>query len=424
MSLVVVGLSHHTSPIALRERLAFSSEAVPNALLRLTKRIDGAGAVILSTCNRVEIYVHHSEDAKELYREIRGFLSEWHGLPEEEFRDSLYEYEGRDAVGHFFRVTASLDSLVVGEAQILGQVHDAYTIAQAEQTADTVLHTLFQKGFTNAKTVRNQTTIGEGKISVSSVAVDLAESIFQTLSGKTVMVLGSGEMGELTLKRLVAKGVDHALVVNRSFDKAQALAEPYRGEPLNWDGFEEHLHRADIVICTTAAPHFILHASQLENALKQRDQRPMFLIDIAVPRNVDPVVGDLDNIYLYNTDDLEQVVEGNLEVRRKEVDYCMTLVDRATDRFMQWMAGLIAAPTIASMTQELDAIRERELTKTLATLPDLTDKQREEVAYLTQRIVQNILQKPMTEIKQEVGHHDPHTVLHLVKRIFGLDKAT
>jgi len=411
MSLVVVGLNHHTSPVALRERLAFPAETIPAALLRIRKRLKGAGAVILSTCNRVEVYVHHSAAAEELYSEVRAFLSEWHGTPEAEFRGALYEYEGKETVGHLFRVASSLDSLVVGEVQILGQVHDAYLITQAEQAADKVIHALFQKAFAVAKAVRNQSAIGRGKVSVSSVAIDLAVSIFSDLSRKTVLVIGSGEMGELALKARL-----HTVV-----EQAPSLVN--NGEALALDQLASHLPRADIIVSSTAAPGFILHLADFRSALKQRGQEPMFVIDIAVPRDVDPEVGELDNVYLYNMDSLEQVVNENLRMRRKEIEHCMAIVERGRDQFARWMHGLVAEPTLTSMAAELGAIGERELEKTLAALPDLTDEQRREVTHLTERIVKRILQHPTAEIKREIDHHDPSTVLHLVKRLFGLKES-
>ena len=423
MSLVVVGLSHHTSPVALREQMAFSADALPTALAHLHKQLDGAGVVILSTCNRVEVYVHHPGDTEELYTEIRAFLSESHGLPEVQFQEALYEFDGNEAVGHLFRVTSSLDSLVVGESQILGQVHDAYLAAQAAQTTDKVINALFQKAFAVAKRVRTQSSIGAGKVSVSSVAVDLAVSIFTELSEKTVMVVGSGEMAELTLQSLVSQGVRQVLVLNRNADRAERVAAQYGGEAVAFSELDRHLHRADIVISSTAAPRFVLHPESFQGALKQRAQLPMFVIDIAVPRDVEPGVADIDNVYLYNIDDLEEVVAQNLETRRDEIEHSMTIVNRGLEQFLKWMTGLAAEPTLTSMAEELDAIRERELEKTLRTLPDLTEKQRDEVAYLTERIVKNILRRPMAEIKQEIGHHDPHTVIHLVRRMFGLKET-
>jgi len=423
MSLVVVGISHHTCPVEMREKLGFTRDSLPQALMHLNNQFEGGGAIVLNTCNRVEIYLHHPLDGHELARQLKTFLSEWHNVPEAEFVGHTYEYYGRETAGHLFRVASSLDSLVLGEAQILGQVHEAYLLAQAAQTTDKVLHVLFQQAFSVAKLVRSSTSIGAGKVSVSSVAVDLAASIFMDLGGKTVMVVGSGDVAELTLRSLVGRGVKNVLIANRHPDRAEALATTFNGEPVPFESLRDHLHRADIVISTTAAPRFVLHPEDFQHAMPRRNHAPMFVIDIAVPRDVDPAAGHLDNVYVYDIDDLEKVVNENMEARRREMDQCLALVERETDKFMRWLGGLAAEPAILSMSEELHAIRERELQKTLAALGDLTPRQREEVAYLTQRIVNSILQRPMTHIKHEIGHHDPGTVIHLVKRLFGIEES-
>lgn len=424
MSLLVTGLNHHTSAIEVREKLAFRPDSIPAAVFELRKRLDNAGVVILSTCNRVEVYVHHPVlEADVLFQRVCEFLAEWHKTALEGFQSSLYLHSNLEAVGHLFRVAASLDSLVLGEAQILGQVHEAYLTSQAEQAADKVIHQLFQKAFAIAKSVRSETEVGAGNVSISSVAVDLAASIFEELSGKTVMIIGSGQMSELTLKSLVSRGVREVIVVNRNSERARAMAEPYGGEAVAFDALNEHLHRGDIIISSTAAPRFILHPEQFQRALKRRGQEPIFVIDIAVPRDVEPSVGELDNVYLYNMDDLEQVVGENLESRRQEAERGLGIVERGVEQFEQWMRAVVAEPTITSMAEECHRIRQEELDKTLASLPDLTDKQREEVTYLTDRIVKRMLQSPMTQLKYEIGHHDPHTVLHLVRRLFGLKET-
>jgi len=420
MSLTAVSISHHTSPVALRERLAFSRDELAGALLRLKDRLGGAAGVILSTCNRVEVYAHGGSGGEELGDGIRAFLSEWHGVEEDEFRQALYTYRDKAAVGHLFRVASSLDSLVVGEAQILGQVRDAYLAAQTAQTTDKVINALFQKAFTVAKHVRTQTDVGVGKVSISSVAVELAASIFRKFPGKTALVIGSGKTGELALKSLVERGVTRVLVANRSIEKAQVLAASCNGEALALAELPPHLHRADIVISSTAAPGYVLGPADFRDALKMRGHKPMFVIDVAVPRDIEPRVAELDNVYLYDIDDLERVVADNLRSRRVEMERGMAIVEHAVDQFMCWMRGLAAEPTLVSISEELNAIRERELARTLAAMPDLTEEQRREVSYLTERIVRSILQQPMKRIKQEIGHHDPAAVLHLVKRIFGL----
>lgn len=423
MTISLTGLSHHTCPVELRERLSFPEDRRGDALRALKQRLDDGGAVILSTCNRVEVYTHDNTAPEHLRAMVRDFLSEWHDLSPDVFSGHLYEHHNRDAVAHLFRVASSLDSLVVGEDQILGQVHDAYLSAQSEGATDKILHALFQRAFKVAKEVRTKTNINVGKVSVSSVAVDLAASIFGDLSKKTVLVIGSGETGELALKSLVEKGVGRVLVANRTLSKAEEVAATYHGEPLALSSLHLYLHAADIIITSTASEVPILGVDDFTRALRQRDQAPMFVIDIAVPRDVDPRVAELDNVYCYDMDDLEAVARQNLESRRAELVKCQEMVERQVDRFIEWRRSLYAEPTIVSMTQELNAIRERELEKTLSSLPELTDRQREEVEYLTRRIVNNILQRPMHQIKQEVVHEDPGRVLHLVKRLFGLEES-
>ncbi|HNR30012.1 MAG TPA: glutamyl-tRNA reductase [Candidatus Hydrogenedentes bacterium] len=420
MTIALTGISHHTSPLALRERLAFPEARLPNALHAIKKRLDDGGAVILSTCNRVEVYTRAERPAEELHAVSRAFLSEWHDVPVDLFRAALYELSGAESAAHLFRVACSLDSMVVGEAQVLGQVQDAFLAAQAAQATDKILNALFQRALKVAKDVRTQTNIGSGKVSVPSVAVDLATQVFGDLGTKTVMVVGSGETGQLTLKTLIARGVGRVLVVNRNVERARKLAERFRGEPIGFDRLCESLALADIAISSTAAEEPILGPADFQRALRERNQEPMFVIDIAVPRDIDPAVNDLDNVYLYDLDALQQVADQNLEARRAEMATCMAMVDRQVDQFMRWRKGLRAEPAIVSMANELHAIRERELDKTLHALPDLTGKQREEVEYLTKRIVNTILQRPMTQLKREVTEDDPGRVLSLIKRLFGL----
>ncbi|HOJ33550.1 MAG TPA: glutamyl-tRNA reductase [Candidatus Hydrogenedentes bacterium] len=421
MSLVVLGLSHHTCPVEIRERLAFPPETLPVALARLRKYIDEGGFVILSTCNRVEIYAHHpGASASSLVDILKKFLSDWHQLSEDVFADGLYSYEEIEAAGHLFRVAAGVDSLVVGETQILGQVHDAYLAAQTQQTTDKIIHALFQRAFSTAKTVRSESGIGTGKVSISSVAVDLAAAIFRDFEKTTVLVIGGGETAELTLRSLCEKGARRILIVNRSQETGENLAVKYKGTAHPWQELSNAIAGADIVISSTAAPEYILRVPDMDPVLRLRKGRPIFFIDIAVPRDIDPRVAELPDVYLYNMDDLQHVVERNMEARRRELTRCIETIDKNAQQFIAWMASLAAEPTIRSMADELHQIREQELDKTLHVLSNLSEAEKQEVRYLSERIVNRILQRPMREIKQEIGHHDPHTVLHLVKRMFGL----
>lgn len=278
MTISLTGLSHHTCPVELRERLSFPEERLPAALLKLKQELHDGGAVILSTCNRVEVYTRDEVAPEHLHEQVRAFLCAWHDLAPEAFTEHIYEYYNREAVAHLFRVASSLDSMVVGEDQILGQVHDAYLVAQAEGATDKILNALFQRAFKVAKEVRTKTNINVGKVSVSSVAVDLAASIFGDLSEKTVLVIGSGETGELALKSLVDRGVGKVLVANRTLAHAERIATQYSGEPLALADLSDYLHRADIIISSTAAKEPILHSADFQKALRKRDQAPMFVI--------------------------------------------------------------------------------------------------------------------------------------------------
>lgn len=419
MPLTVTGLSHHTAPVELRERMAFDPGRLEEPLLQLRERI-GGGVAIVSTCNRVEVYTSSAAAPGGVHREVRRFLAQWHGLAEDAFLGCVYAREDAEAVAHLFRVAASLDSMVVGEAQILGQVQEAFLAAQAAGVTDKVINAAFQTAFKIAKEVRTCSSIGAGRVSVASVAVGLAVHIFGDLEDKTVLVIGSGDTGKTTLTSLVNHGARRVIVANRTLENAQALAAEFDGEAIGLDGLDGRLHEADIVISSTAATEPVLHVDHFQRALKRRNQDPMFAIDIAVPRDIHPEVRGLDNVYLYDMDDLQEVANQNLEARRAQLAECQQLVDRQVEKFIEWYRGLQAEPTILSMRNEIDAIRQRELEKTLAALPGLTGKDRQEVEYLTRRIVNNILQQPLKQIKREVAAEDPASVLGLVKRLFGL----
>jgi glutamyl-tRNA reductase len=421
MTIAVTGLSYRNSPVELREKFTLDAEELPRALDTLKACFPSGGVVLLNTCNRAEVYVHASESASEVFDIVRNFLSEWHRLPEQDFRNHLYERSGRDAVSHAFRVASSLDSMVVGEQQILGQVHDAFLAAQQAGTVDKITNALFQRAFRVAKEVRSRTAISEGKVSVASVAVDVAVSIFNDLRDKTVLLVGSGETAELALKALISRGAGHVIIANRTVQNAAELAQNYRGEAISLDQLSQHLHRADIIISSTGAKEPVLREADFHHALRHRNQEPMLAVDIAVPRDIEAAVDRMNNVYLYTIDDLQQAAEENLNQRRQAALEAERIVEREVEAFTGWQRRLFAEPTLVSMSQELHAIRERELEKTLAQLQDLTDAQREEIEYLTKRIVNKILQRPMSQIKEEAAHEDPHGFLYVVKRLFGIE---
>ncbi len=426
MSLLVAGLNHASCPLEVRERLAFPADGLPAAYQRLSGAVPGAGAVILSTCNRVEIYLSLWDSglaASAAVEKAVGFLADFHGVPADCFRDTLYVIEDDAVPGHLFRVASGLDSLVVGETQIHGQVHDAYLAARAADSVDKVLNGLFQRAFSVAKAVRTDTAIGEGKVSVSSVAVDLAVSIFGDLAARTVFVVGSGDMAGLTLRHLVEHGAQRITVANRDAARATRLAQPYGGEVVAFDALGDRLHEADIVVSSTAAPGFILDRGHFAAALRRRAYQPMFVIDIAVPRDINPDVAALDNVYLCDIDGLQKSAQANLEARRREFDRALEIVERKAASCSEWLRRLSVEPAITGMAKKLDAIREREVERTFAELPDLTEDEREAIRRMSDRLVRRILDRPIAHFKHEATREDPSALVHLARRLFGLDEA-
>ncbi len=332
MDIAVLGLNHRTAPVELRERMAFPSERLGEALGRLRREAGLAEAVILSTCNRVELYAvlpylngHRAA--------LMEFLSRWHALDAAAVAPQFYWHLAPESVRHLFRVAAGLDSMVLGESEILGQVKEASQRAVEAQTVGPVFRGLFQQAFAVAKVVRTTTQIGRGAVSVSSVAVDLARKIFADFSTKSILIFGAGQMGEATLRCLVGRGARRVLVANRSYAHAESLAEQVGGRPVPADDLQEALRAADILICSTAADHHLLTKTQMEQLMAQRRQRPVFLIDISVPRNLDPAIRTLANVYLYNIDDLEGIAAANLQRRAAELGPCLDVVERQARRF-------------------------------------------------------------------------------------------
>ena len=343
--IAVLGLNHRTAPVELRERLAFPQERVTEALVRVKRELGILECVVLSTCNRVELYCALPE-VNGHQQLLAEFVHRFHGLEPHIMPDPWYWYLQPHSVTHLFRVAAGLDSMVLGEAEILGQVKEAYQRAAEAETVGRVFRGLFQYAFSAAKDVRTKTQIGRGAVSVSSVAVELARKIFADLGNKPILILGAGQMGEATVRCLVGRGARRVLVVNRSHEAAQALARGVGGQPVPVEGLPEALRVADILICSTAADHYLLTRAQVQALMRRRRQRPFFLIDISVPRNLDPTIGTLDNVYLYNIDDLQGIAAANLQRRSDEMQTCLALIQIRTERFMQWLPRAVpAAPS-------------------------------------------------------------------------------
>ncbi len=378
MHIVIVGLSHKTAPVEIREKLAFAPTAMEQPLRQMLELPAVAEGLIVSTCNRVELCAATKEPEAAI-AELRRFLAVYHEISPDEINDNLYDYQGEEAIRHLFRVASSLDSMVLGEPQILGQIKTAYGYAAEFKTAGLILNRFLHKAFSVAKRVRTETAIASNAVSVSFAAVELARKIFDRLDNKGVMIIGAGEMCELAAKHFISNGVSKVIVTNRTFERAEKLATEFAGKAVPFDSFVDHLAEVDIVMTSTGAPNFILGKRQMEEVLKRRKNKPMFLIDIAVPRDIDPKVNKLDNAYLYDVDDLQGVVQANIKERQKEAGKAEAIVEQEIGQFHQWLGNLEVKPTIVALRRKLEEIRRQELEKTFGNLKDLTARQRKSI---------------------------------------------
>ena len=419
MHIVIVGLSHKTAPVEIRERLAFAPTAMERPLRQLLELPSVAEGLIVSTCNRVELCATTKEPDAAIAA-LRRFLAEYHEISPEEINTNLYDYQGEEAIRHLFRVASSLDSMVLGEPQILGQIKTAYGYAAEFKTAGLILNRFLHKAFSVAKRVRTETAIASNAVSVSFAAVELARKIFDRLDNKGVMIIGAGEMCELAAKHFVANGVSKVLVTNRTFERAEKLAAEFEGRAVPFDEFADHLAEVDIVMTSTGAPNFILGQRQMEEVLKRRKNKPMFLIDIAVPRDIDPKVNKLDNAYLYDVDDLQGVVQANLKERKKEASKAEAIVEQEIGQFYQWLGNLEVKPTVIALRQKLEEIRRQELEKTFGNLKDLSTKQRKSIEAMAGAIINKVLHKPTSVLKNAQNEASGEDYVDAVRVLFDL----
>jgi glutamyl-tRNA reductase len=419
LDIVLVGLNHKTAPIDIRECLAFSAEKLEEANAQARTLPFLKETMILSTCNRVEIYAV-AQDPGRSVGELKKYLSAFHGYPLEKFEQSLYSPVGEEAVKHVFRVASSLDSMVVGETQILGQLKDAYETASRNKTAGPILHRLLPLAFHVAKRVRTETKIGNRGVSVSSVAVELARKIFETLEGKTALLIGAGEMIELATQHLVADGVRKVLVANRTHERALLLAEKFGGEAIPIDRMGKGLALADIVISATNSRDYILRYDQMARVMKERKQAPIFLIDIADPRDVEPRVNDLENVYLYNIDHLQQAAGDNIRDREKEAQKAESIVETEVGEFVRWYRSLALTPTIVALRRKFEEIRAKELGKALSHMPNLQEKERKLLEGLTSAIVNKILHPPVSRLKTVQDETQAESYVDALQTLFEL----
>jgi glutamyl-tRNA reductase len=419
MKLLVAGVSHKTAPVEVRERLAFAENALPAALRDLVSRQGVVEAMLLSTCNRVEITIS-TDDASDPAATVSSFLQESREVVPAALGPSLYQHEGREAIHHLFRVASSLDSMVVGEAQILGQLKAAYAQAKAHDCLNGLLESVVARAFNVAKRVRSETGIGQMAVSVSYAAVELARKIFGTLAGKTVMLVGSGKMSELAARHLRRSGASHIFVTNRTYERAQKLAAIFQGTPVEYTRFLGILPEVDIAITSSGALHFVLTKEDMHRVIGARRNKPMFLIDIAVPRNIEPSVNEIDNIFLYDIDDLQEVVDANLRQRNKEAERAEELVAQEVERMMARLQVQEIAPTIVSLQGQLEHIRAAEIERVRRKLAPLTPEQEQAIESLTRGIINKIAHGPISELRRQAGRPDGGHVIDAIRQVFHL----
>jgi glutamyl-tRNA reductase len=422
MKLQMVGCSHHRSPVEVRERLAFTPEQTRDALVCFRRQFPQTEAVLLSTCNRVEIYTaSESDECCPSHEQVVEFLARYHGLNPAEIFDDLFERTGEDAVRHLFTVAASLDSMVVGEAQILSQVKQAYDVAADGQAAGTLTHAAFQAALRVARRVARETAINQSRVSVASVAVaDFTPAVFDRLDDKKVLVIGAGEMGEETLTYLQAEGARDITVVNRNAARAEKLARDFHGKAAPWDSLLDHLAQSDLVVSTTGAREPVVTLADFQQIEKQREQRNLLILDLAMPRDFDPEIGDCIGVYLYAIDDLRKVCEENRKAREKEWPKAQRIIEEETARFMAEWRHRATGPTIRRLRERSEEIKQEELARLLNKVSDLDERSRREIILSFDRLVNKLLHPPLKSLREEAEQGAPHGLLEALKQLFHL----
>ncbi|MFZ3012476.1 MAG: glutamyl-tRNA reductase [Nitrospira sp.] len=422
MHLIVVGLSHKTAPVEIRERLAVPESRLGEALTRLCSYSGVKEGILLSTCNRVEVY-SVVDDVENGYGRIQEFLADTHlSLSSEQLTPHLYWHTGDRAIGHLFRVAASLDSMIIGESQILGQLKGAFEVALAHRTTGVIMNKVVKKAISVAKRVRTETKIAEMAVSVSYAAVELAKKIFSDLHEKTVLLIGAGEMAKLAARHLIAHGVRHVRITTRTPQHAVDLAAKFDGTAVPFDQFKDDMASADIVLVSTGAAHYLVGAEDVRRAVEERMNRPMFLIDISVPRNIDPAVRHVDNAFLFDIDDLTQRVEQNRAGRVQEAEKAERMVLEEVTTMLDWMKSLEVTPTIVALRSHVDDLKRTEVDKVLARLPHLSSQDRDAVEGLASSIVNKLIHRTLVTLKAEVNSSNGPAFVEAARRFFSLDQ--
>ena len=418
--IVLVGINHKTASVELRECIAFSEEESVTAVQALLRQPDLDEVILFSTCNRVEV-LFVTDDKNPAISATKKFIADFNKIPLEEFEKSLYVHEGDEAVRHVFRVASSLDSMVVGEPQILGQIKTAYRTATAINTSGVILNRLLHRTFFVAKRIRTETGIGDRAVSISFAAVELGRKIFGTLEGKTVLLIGAGEMAELAVEHLVRNKVGDIYVANRTFENAVALAKKFNGQALRFEEISACLKFIDIIISSTGATDFVITRDQVKGVLRVRRSRPLFFIDIAVPRDIDPAINRLSNSYVYDIDDLKDVVDENMEDRQQEAVKAERIVDEAVISFRHWHAGLDVVPTIIALRNKVTSIAQAEIKKTLQS-NKFSDSGVEALNKMTAALINKILHDPTIFLKKNGMLSDRSHYIDAVRKLFNLDE--
>jgi glutamyl-tRNA reductase len=418
--ILLLGMNHKTAPVELRECIAFSADETTTALERLQKHSDISEVLLFSTCNRVELLVV-TENQPSAAAAVKRFLSESKQIPATLFEESLYIHSGDEAVRHVFRVASSLDSMMVGEPQILGQIKEAYQTAISKKTPGVILNRLLPRAFSVAKRIRTETGIGDHAVSISYAAVELGRKIFDTLAEKKVLLIGAGEMAEIAVEHLLRNKVGGIFVANRTFERAVALAGKFKGTPIRFEEIAGYLQQADVIISSTGAPGFVITRNQVKEVMSSRRNRPIFFIDIAVPRDIDPEINRLANSYVYDIDDLTGVVEENIVERNKEAMKGERIVDEAVVNFQKWYDNLEVVPTIVALRQKVDAIAKAEVNKTIKSLNHLSDNDCKAVNRMANAIVNKVLHDPTLFLKSNGSQGGTSVSLDVTRRLFNLE---
>lgn len=418
--IVIIGLNHKSASVELRECIAFSEEETATALETLEKEPDIREVLLLSTCNRVEVLMVTDKQAAAIER-AKEFIARFNQIPISRFEGSLYVHRGDEAVRHIFRVAASLDSMVLGEPQILGQIKEAYRKATLEKTSGVVLNRLLHRTFFVAKRIRTETGIGDHAVSISYAAIELGRKIFGSLENKQVLLVGAGEMAELAVEHLIRNRVGDIAVANRTFERAVELADRFGGSAIKFEEMVNAVADVDIVISSTGSPDFILTRAQLKGLMRKRRNRPLFFIDIAVPRDIDPDINRLTNTYVYDIDDLRGVIEENIEDRQREAIKGERIIDEAVIKFRQWFESLEVVPTIKAIRSKLEAIADAELQKTLQS-ESLPPAAHETVRRMAHAMINKILHDPTDVLKRDGCQKGQSAYLDVARKLFRLDE--